>query len=95
MYAERFKNLRKTLRYKIDEIADILEIPARTIGSYERGERVPSAEFVTKLVEKLNVNANWFVSGKGNMFNDNSQQDEQLKKLVAQIVDEKMKERGL
>lgn len=69
MYSKNIKLLRKELRYSIEEMANILEMPPRTLGGYERGERVPSADFVAQLCKKLNVNANWFLTSKGEMFN--------------------------
>ncbi|MBQ8635325.1 helix-turn-helix transcriptional regulator [bacterium] len=69
MYAENLKKLRKKLRYSIDVMANLLEIPSRTLGGYERSERIPSIDLATRLRNKLNVNLNWFVSGEGQMFN--------------------------
>lgn len=69
MYVENLKKLRKKLRYSIDELATLLDIPARTLGGYERNERVPSIDLAVKLKNKLNVNLNWLVSGEGQMFN--------------------------
>lgn len=69
MYSKNLKQIRKELRYSIEKMADILEMPARTLGGYERGERTPSADFVSQLCKKLNVNANWYVTGCGEMFN--------------------------
>ena len=69
MYVENLKKLRKKLRYSIDELATLLDIPARTLGGYERNERVPSIDLAVRLKNKLNVNLNWFVSGDGQIFN--------------------------
>ena len=69
MYVENLKKLRKKLRYSIDELASLLDIPSRTLGGYERNERVPSIDLAVKLKNKLNVNLNWLVSGEGQMFN--------------------------
>ena len=75
MYVENLKKLRKKLRYSIDVMADLLEIPARTLGGYERNERVPSIDLAVRLKNKLNVNLNWFVSGEGQMFNARKVED--------------------
>ena len=68
MYSSNLKKIRKHLRYSIEKFADIVGIPPRTIGSYERNERTCSLELLSQLCKKLNVNANWFVSGIGDMF---------------------------
>lgn len=69
MYAENTKKIRNYLRLSVNEMADIVGMPARTLGGYERRERTPSIEFVTQLCKKLDVNANWFLTGEGEMFN--------------------------
>ena len=70
MYSENLKKIRKVLGLSVGELAEIVDIPARTIGSYERNERKMSLELVTQLCKKLNVNANWFFTGEGDMFNN-------------------------
>ena len=69
MYAKRIKELRTTLDISMAKMSVKIDIPARTITSYERSERTPSIEFLTQLCNILNVNANWFVTGVGEMFN--------------------------
>ncbi len=92
MYAENLKAVRKALKYSVKEMAEILEIPARTLGGYERSERTAAIELVTQLCNKLNVNANWFVTGKGKMFNSttNPNKDE-----LTIRIEEVLKEKGL
>jgi len=68
MQAENLRKLRKYLKYTIDELAEILDIPKRTLAGYERKERTPSVEFYGKLNSILKVNLNWIVSGSGEMF---------------------------
>lgn len=68
--AKRIKEIKLTLRLTSSELADKLDIPARTIGSYERAEAQPSQKFLTALYENLSININWLLSGKGNMFLD-------------------------
>ena len=62
------KELRKKLNITAKELALTTDIPVRTIGGYERNENPPNGKFLTKLIEKYNVNINWFLTGKGNMF---------------------------
>lgn len=69
MFAENLKQIRKEKKLSVAKMAEMLEIPARTITSYERDERTPSIDFAEKLYKIFNVNSNWFVSGEGNMFN--------------------------
>ena len=65
---KRIKEIRLSLHMTAIELAKELCIPVRTVGSYERNEAQPGAKFLAKLVEKYQVNVNWLLSGKGNMF---------------------------
>ena len=85
MYAERLKKIRNQLRLTVNEIADVLQMKARTYGSYEREENNVSIELVTSLCKNLNVNANWFVTGEGEMFN--APKYEQVESELAQRLD--------
>ena len=69
MYAENLKKLRKKMGLSVAKLADLLEMPARTITVYEREESAPSWKLFVQLNNKANVNLNWFVSGEGQMFN--------------------------
>jgi len=69
MYAENLKKVRMSLGLSVNELAENIKIPARTIGGYERNERAVSLELVAQLSKIYNVNANWFVTGEGEMFN--------------------------
>lgn len=91
MYAERLKEIRKQLHYTVKEISDVLKIKERTYGSYERKENNVSIELVTSLCKNLNVNANWFCTGEGTMFNEPKESKEELKELFNKMFDERMK----
>lgn len=65
---KRIKELKKCLDVTSAQLAKNLDIPVRTIGSYERNEAQPGAKFFNALLEQYNVNANWLISGQGNMF---------------------------
>lgn len=67
-YSERFKQFRKTIGLSVPKLAERIDIPARTIVSYESG-RSPSIELLAQICKIYNVNANWFVTGNGEMFN--------------------------
>lgn len=52
----------------VEEFANLLEVPSRTVSSYERGEHTPPASYLKLLNDKLNVNINYLLSGKGSVF---------------------------
>ena len=69
---ERIKQIRLKLGIQQGEFAEKLNVVQQQLSKYERGENKPSAEFLTVLNEKVNVNINWLLTGKGEMFiNDN------------------------
>lgn len=65
---ERIKNLRKNLNITAKDFATILQIPLRTIGSYERDEAQPSPKFFNALIDIYHININWLLTGQGNIF---------------------------
>jgi len=90
MFAEKIKQIRKALNIKsVNELAEQIDIPYRTIESYEAG-REPSIKFLTRMCGKYNLNANWFISGKGEMFNiaQNEPNNDELAQRVRQILRE-------
>lgn len=68
---KRVKELRSTLNLTAGELAEKLDIPVRTIGSYEREEAQPGPKFLNALIDKYYVNINWLLTGKGDMFISN------------------------
>ena len=98
MYAERLKQIRKQLHYTVKEIADILKIKERTYGSYERKENNVSIELVTSLCKNLNVNANWFCTGEGEMFNaqrTTSADKDEIIKIVEDYLERRARDNEL
>lgn len=65
---KRIKEIRASLHMTSSELARNLNIPVRTIGSYEREEALPGPKFLNALIEHFCVNINWLLSGRGNMF---------------------------
>lgn len=65
---QRLKEIKKELNLTVTELGEKLEIPARTIGGYERDEAPPNQKFLNALVQKLHINVNWFLTGVGTKF---------------------------
>ena len=64
--------LREVMEYKglsIKAFAELLDMPYRTLQNYLLNERDPSAEVLIKISDVLNVNLNWLMRGKGEVFN--------------------------
>lgn len=70
MYAKKIKQIRSALNLSVSKLSEKLNIPARTITSYERGERTPSLEFLTQMCTNLNLNPTFFLLDRGPIFNE-------------------------
>jgi len=72
-----------------------LGISRTTLIGYEDGSVAPSANFLAKICQIYNVNINWFLTGKGEMFLLNTGKETsnppQLPKLKAK-VDQRLEE---
>jgi len=93
MYQERIKKIRSELKLSVAKMAEEMQIPSRTFVSYESDGRTPSLEFLAQLCKTFNVNANWFITGDGMMFN--APKFEQAQAGLAQEVRKILREEGL
>lgn len=74
---ERLIELRKTLGFKTQQAwADDLNVKRGTIANYEIGRNVPIDAVITLICNKHNVNETWLRTGKGEMFNPMSMEEE-------------------
>jgi len=46
------------------QFAELLGVAEGTVGRYERGERLPDAEFVIAMVERANISSHWLLFGE-------------------------------
>lgn len=92
---QRIRKIRYDLKMSQTEFGQIFNIGKQFVSLLEKDKTQLNNEKLVKLLLDYNVNLNYLLGGIGEPFFDTPQQDEQLKKLVAQIVDQTMKERGL
>ena len=83
---DRLKEIRKEKNLTQQGLGDILCVSKQAIANIESGHNKPSIEFISKLIENLGVNSNWFISGKGEMFIAPEYED--IKSEVLDKVDE-------
>ena len=89
MIAENLAKLRKQIQLSQKEFAVKLNINPLTYVNYERGDRKPPYEILIKLFSEYNVNLNWLIADKGEMFNNTQQfnaEKDNLRKEVLQIL---------
>lgn len=63
----RLREIRKTERYTIKEMAEKLDTVAVTYSNYERGSRRMPEKFSQKLNKVFGISEVWFLTGEGRM----------------------------
>jgi len=85
---DRLKKIRTTLEFTQAKLAQILQVPLTTISKYERGRVKPSSAILAEMGYKLNVNLHWLLTGKGDMFFDESGKAlpvTEMKKIISDL----------
>lgn len=80
----RLKKIRTEKHLTQMELGQTLSVSKQAVANVESGHNNPSIEFISKLIEILNVNSNWLITGKGEMF---SHEFEDVKDEVLEEVD--------
>lgn len=90
---ERIKKLRKALDLTQREFASRIGSVQNTITGYETGRRVPSSQVITLICKTFNVSETWLRTGEGEMFIQQSKDDEldQVLSAIAASDDELIK----
>ncbi len=65
---ERIKELRKKEGLSQQKFADKLGIARGNIAAYEVGKNAPSDAVISLICSKFNVNKDWLLTGKGDMY---------------------------
>lgn len=91
--AEKFKSIRKSKDFTQQALADILNVTKQNIANIEGSLQKPSIDLIKKLIETLNINANWLIADKGSMYNQTP--NEVLKEELRKEFEELLKAKGL
>lgn len=65
---ERLRMVIEAQGMSIKAFAESVDTPLRTLHNYLSGEREPSSEFLSKIAEKFNINLNWLLLNKGEIY---------------------------
>lgn len=82
----RLKQIRTEKRLTQEGLGKIISVTKQAIANIESLHNKPSVEIISKLIENLDVNANWFITGKGKMFNSTEPSDDELATKVRKIL---------
>ncbi|MFC0930265.1 helix-turn-helix domain-containing protein [Pasteurella multocida] len=65
---DRIREVINARNMTIKGFAEEMDTPLRTLHNYLSGEREPSAEFLIKLSQSFNINLNWLLLNKGEIY---------------------------
>lgn len=86
---DRIKKIRKELDLTQQKLADRLGVQRNTIAMYEMGKNAPSDAIIISICREFNVNEKWLRDGTGEMFIQQSK-DEQIASFIGDMLkDEK------
>jgi len=68
MINNRLYQLRKSLSLSQKDFAKMLGITQQSYNNYEKGKRAIPNELMSKINNMFNVNLNWLLTGRGEMF---------------------------
>lgn len=90
---ERIKKVRKVLDLTQQEFADRIGSKRNTVATYEMGRTAPSAAVISLVCNIFSVNEVWLRTGEGEMFIQQSKDDEldQVLSAIAASDDELIK----
>lgn len=80
---ERLKKLRKKLDLTQREFAEKLHIKQNTVATYEMGRIIPSDSVVAGICREFNVNEEWLRTGTGEMFIEETPDEEFMRMAKA------------
>lgn len=87
---ERIRKISEVLQISLSELADLIGITAQNLSVYVNNRRQPKSIFLQHF-KKIGVNTEWLLTGKGDMFVDNSIKD----KLILQELNKTNKYENL
>lgn len=65
---ERLRTVIESQDISIKTFAESVDTPLRTVHNYLSGEREPSSEFLIKVAIQFNINLNWLLLNRDDMY---------------------------
>lgn len=65
---ERLRIVIESQDMSIKAFAELVDTPLRTVHNYLSGEREPSSEFLIKVATQFNINLNWVLLNRDDMY---------------------------
>lgn len=72
----RIKAIRKAVKKNQTDFGQSVMVSMSAVQKWESGENEPSDAVITLICQKYNVDERWLRTGKGEMFNERTREDE-------------------
>ena len=91
MVGERIKIIRSKLNLSQKEFAEKLNIKQNMLSYYESGRSQPPIDVVEKISITFNINTNWLLTGRGDIFiGDNKSRPEEKGIIYLPVLNTKV-----
>ncbi|MCP5105024.1 MAG: helix-turn-helix transcriptional regulator [bacterium] len=67
-FHSRLRMVRKALGFTQNTFCARIKVSKPTLVRYESGDRKPGSDFLALLANEFNIDMNWLITGKGEMF---------------------------
>lgn len=91
----RLKKIREALHLKQSELGAVFDCSYAFISAVENDKSKLSVENLIKLLVKYDVNINYVLAGKGEMFNQEEFKKEDMNTWFRKMLDDELKRKGL
>jgi transcriptional regulator with XRE-family HTH domain len=91
----RIKQVRNELHLKQEDFARHFGFSRAFLSAIEQDKCKLSVDNITKLLIDFNVNINFILAGIGDIFIKKEDENEKIKTMLKQMIDEEMKYRGM
>jgi len=78
----RIKKIREDKKLTITALAIIINEKRQRIQDIEIGKQRVQHDIIAKYIEFFNINANWLITGKGEMYSGSEKQDMKIVKMA-------------
>ncbi len=82
---DRIKKLRKNLNMTQAEFSSRIELSRNFIAQIETGAKFPSDRTISDICREFNVNKEWLLTGKGNMYD---MPEDEIAAVVSELLEE-------
>lgn len=91
----RIKQVRNELHLKQEDFAKRFGFSRAFLSAVEKDKSKLSVDNLIKLLTEFNVSINFILAGIGDVFIKRESEEDKIKKMLKQMINEEMKQRGI